>query len=140
MNTEQRFWSKVETAEGCWLWTGYKNEKGYGRFQFKGRFTASHRVAYELLVGSIPGGMEIDHLCRNTSCVNPAHLEPVTQQENWRRSQALSALNATKSECQRGHAFTPDNTYVFRRKDGRTFRNCKKCRAFRARQRSQARA
>lgn len=83
---DDRFWSKVLRGPNCWLWVGSRNELGYGQYRIdnetRGR---AHRVAYELLVGPIPEGLTIDHLCRNTWCVNPAHMEPVTIQENLGR-------------------------------------------------------
>lgn len=72
-----------------------------------------HRVVYEALVGPIPDGMVIDHLCRQPSCVNPAHLEPVTRRENVLRGLTLPAANARKTHCKHGHEFTPENTYLF---------------------------
>ena len=77
-----RFWAKVDKTETCWLWTGGQSA-GYGRFGFKGRPNlGAHRFAYELLVGPIPPGLDLDHLCRVRNCVNPDHLEPVTRREN----------------------------------------------------------
>src|SRR3954468_18429534 len=82
-NSAERFWAKVEKTAECWNWTGYTLSSGYGRFRGRraGNDTASkvlaHRFSYELLIGPIPPGLVLDHLCRNTSCVNPAHLEPV---------------------------------------------------------------
>jgi len=82
---EQRFWAKVDRrAEGeCWEWHGWRNAKGYGMFRpdWKGNARRVHRLAYELLVGSIPPGLALDHLCRNRACVNPSHLEPVTDED-----------------------------------------------------------
>jgi hypothetical protein len=73
----------------CWPWRGATNQRGYGNFMLTDGATAkSHRVTYELLVGPIPEGLELDHTCRNTGCVNPAHLEPVTHAENIRRGYA----------------------------------------------------
>jgi len=100
---------------GCWNYTGARNPKGYGRI-LQG---TAHRYFYEKLVGAIPDGLHIDHLCMNTSCVNPEHLEPVTNEENARRrSQATT-------HCSRGHEFTPENTY---RREGRNARECVTCR------------
>jgi predicted DNA-binding transcriptional regulator AlpA len=82
---EERFWEKVEPTGFCWEWTAFKDRKGYGRFRVDDRTMQAHRVAYELLVGPIPEGLHLDHLCRNTSCVNPDHLEPVDLAENVRR-------------------------------------------------------
>lgn len=84
----------------------------------------AHRYAYELLVGPIPEGLHIDHLCRVRLCVNPAHLEAVTCHENNRRSTSPTAVNAKKTHCPRGHEYTEENTY-FAPPDGR--RMCKPC-------------
>jgi hypothetical protein len=125
---EQRFWAKVQKTETCWLWTGSKTPNGYPVF-WNGKIQeGSHRYAYELLVGPIPAGLHIDHLCRNPGCVNPAHLEPVTQRENTMRSPiAPAALNAAKTHCKRGHPFDDENTYVVMR-NGRPIRSCRICR------------
>ena len=92
-----RFWAKIQRAEsGCWIWQGAL-VRGYGSFQTgaAGGSVLAHRYAYELLVEPIPLGLTIDHLCRNTRCVNPSHLEPVTLAENIRRaSQARSTAYA----------------------------------------------
>lgn len=82
MNTTERFLSKVKRTEGCWLWIGSTNFGGYGTYYVSGRAVRAHRFSYELFVGKIPDGLELDHLCRYKSCVNPKHLEPVTHQEN----------------------------------------------------------
>ena len=82
---EARFWQKVDKSGDCWEWIGAVSS-GYGHFQTDGGTTTAHRVAYQLLVGPIPDGLHVDHLCRNTLCVNPDHLEPVTQAENNRRA------------------------------------------------------
>jgi len=88
---EERFFSRVRASHpmGCWTWTGATNERGYGRFGFgpRGSIThvSAHRWVYEFMIAPIPEGLEIDHLCRNPSCVNPYHLEPVPAQENLRR-------------------------------------------------------
>lgn len=86
---------------GCWLWTGTV-KKGYG----SQRGQIAHRIVYKDLVGGIPDGLELDHLCRNTLCVNPKHLEPVTRAENMRRRTALV------TRCRRNHEFTPENTHI----------------------------
>jgi HNH endonuclease len=118
-----RFWSKVQRSEsGCWEWTAAKTV-GYGRFADKGRTLLAHRVAYELLIGPIPEGLQIDHLCRNPSCVNPAHLEPVTSRENLLRGVGEPARNAAKTHCPQGHEYSPENTYAYR-----GMRMCVECR------------
>lgn len=92
LTQDERFWQKVERTDSCWLWLGAKNDKGYGQLCRTGarngepaRLIYAHRVSYELMIGLIPEGLVIDHLCRNASCVNPAHLEAVTFTENVRR-------------------------------------------------------
>lgn len=79
---EERFWGKVEKTDGCWLWSAGRDSGGYGSFYLNGRDTKAHRVSYELLVGPIPSGMDIDHRCFNRGCVNPAHLRAVTRKQN----------------------------------------------------------
>jgi hypothetical protein len=77
---------KIDASTDCWTWTGAKTSTGYGSFGYQGRTWSTHRLAYELLVGPIPDGLTIDHLCRNKPCCNPSHLEPVTIRENQRRA------------------------------------------------------
>lgn len=122
---EERFWVKVEKTETCWLWTASLRH-GYGQFWHsyeRGRLPA-HRYAYELLMGLIPEGLQIDHLCRNPACVNPAHMEAVTLVENVMRGDGPGAANARAAACLRGHPFDAENTYIDRR--GR--RQCRACR------------
>lgn len=126
---EQRFWAKIDRhPSGCWLWTDGLDHEGYGRLRVDTSTPAAHRYAYELLVGPIPEGLVIDHLCRVRSCVNPAHLEPVTDQVNILRGTSLSAARAIQSHCKRGHEFTAGNTYLWTDAKGRTSRICRSCR------------
>lgn len=84
-----RIIDRILVGDGCWVWPGAKNSQGYGRIGAGGRTWAyTHRVVYEALVGPIPDGLDLDHLCRNPSCCNPAHLEPVTRTENSLRGHA----------------------------------------------------
>lgn len=95
---------------GCWEWVGAKsinrNGMAYGNLVVSGRARRAHRWMYESVYGSIPQGLVLDHLCRNTICVNPAHLEAVTNKENLLRGVGAPAQNARKSRCKRGHEFT----------------------------------
>jgi hypothetical protein len=111
----------------CWIWSG-ATEKGYGRVVIDDKRVRVHRHVYELLIGPVPEGLELDHLCRVRACFNPAHLEPVTSQENLRRSAPWRVRSSTqrrkrriknppkprviRTHCSRGHEFTPENTYM----------------------------
>lgn len=110
MPDEDRFFAMVDVGD-CWEWTGFK-ELGYGRVGRNSRGGWAHRHAYEMLVGPIPSGMQIDHLCRNRGCVNPDHMEVVTLVENVMRGEGPSAKNARKTHCKRGHPFDEENTKV----------------------------
>ena len=120
----ERFWAKVNKTDTCWLWTAGTSVEGYGRFRLNDRSRKAHQVSYEMHVGPIPEGKVLDHLCRVPGCVNPAHLEPVTDRENILRGTAPAAVNAAKTHCKRGHEFTDDNTYWSKGK-----RSCKTCSA-----------
>ena len=78
-----------------------------------GKHFLAHRMIYELLVGPIPDGLEIDHLCRNRGCVNPGHMEPVTHRENLMRGDTVAAANPAKTHCIRGHPYDDENTYRY---------------------------
>lgn len=104
----QCFWEKVDDSAGpekCWLWTAHTSDGGYGRFTFDGHTTVAHRLAYEALVGAIPEGLVLDHLCRVRNCVNPAHLEPVTTRENNLRAFGWAGINARKVRCPKGYEY-----------------------------------
>lgn len=121
----ERFWSKVEKTDGCWLWTAYLDERGYGTFGYKGKVHYAHRVSYELTKGPIPIGLHILHSCDNPACVNPAHLRTGTHTDNMRdKVERGRDHNAKKKRCIHGHPFSADNTYIT--PDGR--RNCRTCR------------
>jgi hypothetical protein len=116
--------TKYSRRDGdCIRWTGRLNVKGYGQIGVDGKSRAAHRVAYEVLVGPIPAGLEIDHLCRVRDCINVQHLEPVTHLENVRRRRD------NPDECVKGHPFNEENTYWFNQK-GRSnpVRKCRRCR------------
>lgn len=106
--------------DDCWIWNGAVDHTGYGRFKAAGKITLVHRWTYEHFVGPIPAGLTIDHLCRNTVCVNYRHFEVVTRAENARRGNP----NTGKTHCHQGHEFTEANTYV--KPNGR--RDCRACR------------
>lgn len=114
MSPEGRFFAKVEKADsGCWLWRGATDGDGrYGAFHYDGKLRRAHRVSYEWRFGKVTEGVDLDHLCRVTLCVNPDHLEPVTHRENILRGVGIAATNAAKTHCKRGHAFTPENTKI----------------------------
>ncbi len=111
------------TESGCFLWVGFVNPDGYGLIQVDGSARGAHRVAYELGKGSIPQGMQIDHLCRVRCCVNPDHLEAVTGKVNTLRGQSIQALNAIKTRCSHGHLLEGQNLRL--RPNGS--RACKMC-------------
>lgn len=100
---------------------------GYGYVRIEGELRPAHRVAYELLIGLIPDGLFIDHVreqgCAHRNCVNPAHLEPVTNAVNILRGDSLPAQNARLTRCKYGHEYTPENTYIYRG----TWRRCRAC-------------
>jgi hypothetical protein len=124
------FWEKVEKTDTCWEWRGSHATNGYGRFQTSGGSKAAHRISYEALTGPVPRGLELDHLCRNRSCVNPEHLEPVTHQENVLRGQTLTGINAAKTHCDKGHPLDGANLYL----TSRGSRECRICRRDRHRE------
>jgi hypothetical protein len=126
----ERFWRKVELGPDCWTWTGYRNRLGYGYFySVVNASTQAHRFAYELLIGPIPPGLHIDHLCRNPSCVNPLHMEAVTPGENVLRGESAAAQAARRNHCAKGHEYTLTNTYWQTGRYGKHKRACRRCHA-----------
>jgi len=122
-----RFQSKIaeDLNTGCWRWTAAIKGNGYGNSWLDGRNQPAHRVIYQLLIGKIEAGLDLDHLCRNRICVNPDHLEPVTRSVNLKRG--LSGENLAKklremTHCKRGHEFTDENTRAYR-----GHRHCRAC-------------
>ena len=124
-----RFWTKVLPSEACLNWTAMMDRKGYGRFVVcrNGKWITvlAHRWAWEWSRWPIPTGLQIDHLCRNPSCVNASHMELVVPRENTLRGRGPSAVNAAKTHCKYGHALSGDN--LRRRSDRPTSRLCRIC-------------
>ena len=124
-----RFWSKCvpEPNSGCWLWIASTNRLGYGHFnpcsEDKGRSWLAYRFAYEALIGVVPSGLVLDHLCRLPCCVNPLHLEPVTVRENCRRG----IKGVLTTHCPKGHPYSDANTYHTIYSNGWQSRRCKIC-------------
>jgi HNH endonuclease len=116
-----RFLAKIAvSSDGCWVWTAGVTRQVHGYAVYQG--TSGHAWSYRYFVGEVATGLELDHLCRNKLCVNPTHLEPVTPTVNKRRSNCVSGINARKTHCKNGHAFTPDN--ILAKRGGR---GCKAC-------------
>lgn len=108
MTNLERFKDNIaENFEGCWLWLLSLNHQGYGLYWADGKYQSAHRWIYEQVMGAIPEGLQLDHLCRRRDCVNPHHLEPVTGKENCRR--------AMQDYCAHGHKWTDETTYIDKR-------------------------
>ena len=133
LTTAQRFFAKVNFVGPvpelrpdlgpCWLWTGATGSHGYGHLKVNGRCVLSHRWSYEYVVGTIPHGLESDHLCRVRACVRPTHLEPVTRRENLRRGQG----HGSETHCPQDHPYSGKNLYI----GPSGWRYCRACRAAR---------
>lgn len=124
-----RFWSKVRIASnGCWEWIGARSDGGYGKFGMRldnGLFRSenAHAWAYKHTIGSVPTGKELDHICRNLTCVNPLHLEPVTHRQNILRGKTAPAANVLKTHCPKGHPYSGYNLEI----NKKGWRRCKIC-------------
>jgi hypothetical protein len=147
--TIERFWSKIDKHAPvpdhapelgpCWLWTAYCDKYGYGRLggsiDGKDWTGLAHVLAYELLVGPVPEGLELDHLCRVPPCCNPAHLEAVPHAVNLARGTVhgifaeANAARRAATHCKRDHEFTPENTRI----NGQGHRECRTCKRDRMR-------
>lgn len=127
-NPTVRYWRKVSLGRGisdCWMWTG-ATRRQYGVFSLSHtKAVPAHRYSYELVIGPIPEGLELDHLCKNKTCVNPYHLEPVTHWENGLRSNQISAVNYRKTHCPKGHPLSGDNLVPCEKAKGH--RKCRTC-------------
>lgn len=129
VTVSESFWSNVQKGDECWEWQGSKHPAkggaptGYGYLSVDGVRHSAHRLAYRLANGEIADDLVIDHLCRNPACVNPAHLEAVTNVENVLRGDSPPARNRRKTHCKRGHELSGGNVRYY---SGR--RHCLKCR------------
>ena len=131
MEITRRFYRYIIFKQ-CWEWQGSKGSHGYGRFQVDGKQWLAHRFSYTLFIGDIPDGLVIDHLCRNKTCVNPAHLEVVTHGQNIRRGEAgqiTGQRQKEKTHCPQGHPYSGSNVLQF----GKS-RHCRECGRKRARE------
>ena len=124
---------ELDPETGCWNWAASISRKGYGRFQVASKKAVeAHRVSYEIFVGDIPPGLEIDHKCRNRRCVCPSHLRAITHREN-------TDHDRRKTQCENGHPYTEGSYYLYKTKHG-VGRWCKQCFKFRYDRRKQAAA
>ena len=117
---DERFWSKVQKTESCWVWIAGHTTAGYGGYWLNGKIHRAHRLAFLDAGGIIPDGKVIDHLCRNRGCVNPEHLEAVTNKVNHERGS-----RAQQTECKWGHPYTSENTFRNKRNGTRSCRICR---------------
>lgn len=127
-----RVLDKIEVTDACWIWTGARNNRGYGQIRDENaQMVMAHRAVWEAVVGPIPDGLVLDHLCRVQWCVNPDHLEPVTQAENLLRGTTVNAAHASRTHCPQGHPYAPPHLIIER--DGS--RKCRTCKNNRRRKR-----
>ena len=123
-----RFWAHIVIEGECWRWSGSTDRGGYGQFQVRDKNWKAHRWSYQHFIGPLADDLQIDHLCRNRACVNPSHLEQVTQQENLSRGNGFTARNARKTHCPRGHPYSDDNLRILRGGRQKSRRDCRECR------------
>lgn len=119
----------VEKRGECWIWTGAINANGYGQIKREGKAQRAHRVSYMAFVGPIPADLQLDHTCKVRMCVNPAHLEPVTQLVNMRRGNSHKhggggRYHSAKTHCPQGHPYSVKNTHFY---GDKRYRRCKIC-------------
>lgn len=125
-----RFYSKVDKKSNnendCHIWLACKNTYGYGQFWYDKKLVLAHRFIYCHVNNiELSTSQELDHICKNRACVNPIHLRIVSKSENVLSGNGITAINARKTHCKRGHEFTPENTFM----NGGT-RHCKICAKF----------
>ena len=134
-----RFLKKVDQftrIDRCWIWQASKFWQGYGQFGYEGKNWYAHRWSYTYFRGEIPSGLELDHTCKIKSCVNPYHLDAVTQVGNMNRAvQRKENYHSSQAYCKRGHKFTTENTYINKKSSGAIIRYCRMCKRERDRKR-----
>lgn len=126
MGLPKRIMSKIDQQEDCWVWQASTDGCGYGHVWHEGKLKRAHKLLYETLVGAVPEGLELDHLCKNRACVNPEHLEPVTHAENVNRGEWALANRPVPRTCKRGHPVDNENVYILNEKGWGTCLTCKR--------------
>jgi HNH endonuclease len=118
-NTAADFWKHVKRTPDCWLWTGRLSGNGYGNFSINWKSVSAHKFAYEQVIGKVPSGMTLDHICRVRHCVNPLHLRVLTRKANVLCGIGPTACNARKTLCKNGHPLD-----AVRKNGGRRCKTC----------------